>query len=315
MLWIRADGSPAIGLGHVKRCLVIAGVARRRNLDVTFVVSNENRMPLTFLREERFPFIEVPPLTDQWLDQLKDGDIVICDGYHLKDEIAAATRIPGIRVAAFDDLGEDLPPVDLLLMPSHTQQPTQRPSRTRVLTGPQIAPIAPEFVSLRRRRGDTADSLLVTLGSSDPSGLAPTVLAAIPSSSDVVLLLGPGMEDPGPAINPNFRTTRHEGNLARFFDDFDVVISAAGTTTWELLCMGIPTILVIAADNQRGVVDTAVSNGAALFGGDAQTIDSELPAALVRLEEGTCRRQLSTAALELVDGRGAGRIVETLLNY
>lgn len=315
-IWIRADASRSIGLGHIKRCLTIAEEARRRSIPVRFVISQDDETSLRLLEDAEFPVTQVPFQAYEWLADLQKGDLLLVDGYHLTKEIESATELEDVRVACFDDFDETLPPVDFLLMPSLTTARTARATRSQVLVGPRFAPVAPQFVSLRRPRWQTADSLVVTLGSSDPAGLAPIMLSTIASSPgawDVVLLVGPGMPEMPLPNSPRFSSTVHQGDIAPFFDRFDAAIAAAGTTTWELLCMGIPTVLIVSAENQRRVVQTAVSAGAALYGGDARTIARDLPAALVDLGDPACRRRLSIAGLELVDGRGAERIVEALL--
>lgn len=315
--WIRADGSRAMGLGHIRRCIPIADEARRRSVPVRFVVSEDADLAVRTVEEAALPISRVAAGTLDWIDHLQDGDMVLCDGYHLIDQIEAVTLASGIRVAAFDDFGRDMPPVDVLLMPSLAEDLMARPRRSRVLLGPQFAPVASDFMSFRRVRGRTGESLLVTLGSSDPAGLAPAILRAIASLQQrwrVVLLLGPGMGDMVLAEGDRISATRHEGEVAPFFDRFDAVVAAAGTTTWELLCMGMPTVLIVAADNQRAIAKTAAAAQAALLGGDAGSIEVDLPAALTRLLDEERRIRLSHAALELVDGRGAVRILDALLD-
>lgn len=315
-LWIRTDGSRSIGLGHIKRSLTVAEEARRHALQVTFVISEGDGLGLPILLAANFPVSKVPPLSHDWLAELRKGDILLFDGYRLTDQMDAATQTRGIFVVAFDDHGEEFPPVDLLLMPSLAARPASQPRPPRALIGPRYTPVAPQFTAFRRHRQNTIRSLLVTLGSSDPSNLAAPVLRAIASLKvtwEVVLLLGPGMDDVGLPANPRFSAIRCSGDIAPLFDRFDAAVSAAGTTTWELLCMGMPTTLVVAAENQRGVVQTAVSNEAALYGGDIETIDKDLPRALLDLASPDCCERLSSAALELVDGKGAERIVKALL--
>jgi spore coat polysaccharide biosynthesis predicted glycosyltransferase SpsG len=131
---------------------------------------------------------------------------------------------------------------------------------------------------------------------------------------EVVLLVGPGMEDPPLGAGSSVVFVRREGDLAPFFDSFDAVVAAAGTTTWELLCLGLPTILVQAVENQARVVATAVEAGAALFGGNAAALEATLGGALQQIRDRAVAASLSRAALQLVDGEGAERIVGTLFS-
>ena len=46
------------------------------------------------------------------------------------------------------------------------------------------------------------------------------------------------------------------------FDRADAAISAAGSTTWELLCLGIPTAIIPVAENQRLIAKTVTAREA-----------------------------------------------------
>lgn len=316
-LWIRTDASATIGLGHAKRCLAIAEEARRRRVEVAFVVSHDYEIATRVLQQAGFPVSGVPPETVLWLAQLQEGDVTLCDGYHLTSQIKAATETPGIRVAAFDDLGVELPRVDVLIRPGHTQELLPSPSGSSVLAGPQFAPVSAQFVARRRPRWKTSDSLLVTMGSSDPTRATPNVLATISATKeprwDVVLLVGPGMQPITLPADPRFSLLEHQEDIASHFDRFDMAVTAGGNTAWELMCMGLPIAIIQTAENQRQIIEAAVGAGAALYGGSADTVHERLPAALLELMDVSRRRDLSSRALELVDGKGPERIVKELL--
>ena len=40
-------------------------------------------------------------------------------------------------------------------------------------------------------------------------------------------------------------------NMAQLMADSDLAMGAAGATTWERCCLGLPTVLVVLADNQK----------------------------------------------------------------
>ena len=53
-------------------------------------------------------------------------------------------------------------------------------------------------------------------------------------------------------------------DLAAIMARADLVISAAGTSVWELCCIGVPMALIWAVENQRDGYDRVVAAGAAL---------------------------------------------------
>jgi UDP-2,4-diacetamido-2,4,6-trideoxy-beta-L-altropyranose hydrolase len=95
-------------------------------------------------------------------------------------------------------------------------------------------------------------------------------------------------------------------NLAGFFAQSDLQIGAGGGATWERCCVGVPTISVVTADNQRIVVDSLSANSAVV--GAECTKESIGRAVSELLESPERRAALSARARLLVDGLGAKRV-------
>ena len=91
----------------------------------------------------------------------------------------------------------------------------------------------------------------------------------------------------------------------------DLVISAAGTSVWELCCIGVPMALVWAVDNQREGYDRVVAAGAAIgLGGPGPGADEHAVDLLTRaLTDARVRADLVSAGHRVVDGLGAWRVV------
>jgi RimJ/RimL family protein N-acetyltransferase len=94
----------------------------------------------------------------------------------------------------------------------------------------------------------------------------------------------------------------------------DVALSAAGTTAWELACMGLPAAVVVLADNQRPIAEQLADAGAAVDLGPADAVTTERIAAEVEslCRDAPRRRAQSEAGRQLIDGRGAGRVVTVM---
>jgi ribosomal protein S18 acetylase RimI-like enzyme len=106
-------------------------------------------------------------------------------------------------------------------------------------------------------------------------------------------------------------------DLAALMSAHDLVISAAGTSVWELCCIGVPTAVVWVVDNQREGYDRVVGAGAAIgLGGPTLGADEgadECATGLLKtaLTDGRVLADLSTAGRRIVDGLGAWRVVAT----
>ena len=99
-------------------------------------------------------------------------------------------------------------------------------------------------------------------------------------------------------------------NMAALVTAADLAIGAAGVSAYERAVLGLPTILVTAADNQKGVCRMMATAGAAV---DAGCVDEQFPHRLKSLaaeilSDGVARRRMAEAAASLVDGRGPMRL-------
>ena len=104
-------------------------------------------------------------------------------------------------------------------------------------------------------------------------------------------------------------------HMARLTAEADIGIGAAGSSTWERCTLGLPSLMVVLADNQRAAAQTLAEREAALVV-DAEAADFDLAfdRALRRLTtDEALRRQLAAASAELCDGCGAPRVAEAFL--
>ena len=317
-LWLRADASATIGLGHLLRCVALAEEAVGRGIDVTFVVADD---PLAVAVASRhgYDVMPVPSGDRRWLESVNPDDVVVFDGYGFDTADHAAARSVAARTGAIDDLGSGRLDVDVLVNPSEVPDADDGAADgTVVLTGPRHALVRRAFTAARddrTGRHPATDRLLLAFGGTDAAGLAPTAVDALAGHCPfeaVTLLRGPGST---PFSRPHDRLDVVEDppEVASVFAEADAAVAAAGTTTWELLCVGVPTALVTVAGNQRLVARTAIAAGAALDAGEAASLASTLPHVVEQLADPTEQARLAEAGKDLVDGRGAARVLDALL--
>nr|WP_255426866.1 bifunctional UDP-2,4-diacetamido-2,4,6-trideoxy-beta-L-altropyranose hydrolase/GNAT family N-acetyltransferase [Pseudonocardia sp. C8] len=167
--------------------------------------------------------------------------------------------------------------------------------------------------------GAAGPRVLVVMGGTDAAGLLPRVVAALagagaPADVEVVVPEGRAVDLPtgGPA---RFRAIPPVPDLPAAMAETDLVVSAAGTTVWELCCVGVPMALVQAADNQADGYRAVVAAGAAAGLGGAGDLADPGPAAAVLhtlLTVPAHRAGLAARARGVVDGEGARRIVDAI---
>ncbi len=102
--------------------------------------------------------------------------------------------------------------------------------------------------------------------------------------------------------------------MAELMARADIAFGAAGTTTWERCCVGLPSIMAVLAPNQREIADGVSSEGAALLAGQASDIDvRRLANAYNQLkDDAALRASMSAQGMKLVDGLGCERVAEAM---
>jgi RimJ/RimL family protein N-acetyltransferase len=153
------------------------------------------------------------------------------------------------------------------------------------------------------------------MGGTDAGGFTPTILDLLARTGlplqVTAVTTGPAVVAPGrPAGKLDVTLVPPAEDVAALMVGHDLVLSAAGTSMAELFCLGVPTVLVCVADNQRPGYQRALDAGAAV---GIDPADAGRAVDLLRRVAGDAelRRTLSDTASRLVDGLGAWRIVRT----
>jgi spore coat polysaccharide biosynthesis predicted glycosyltransferase SpsG len=104
--------------------------------------------------------------------------------------------------------------------------------------------------------------------------------------------------------------------MAALMAKADLAIGAAGGTSWERCCMGLPTIMLCLADNQREIARTLQSAGAGLAANSAEEVAKLLTGLLQeRLEKGTMTGFLRTASVKaagVTGGKGCAILMQAM---
>ncbi|EME70302.1 spore coat polysaccharide biosynthesis protein [Paramagnetospirillum caucaseum] len=310
----RADASAAIGTGHVMRCLTLAGELARRGAQCLFAAA-----PGTEELVPALPYPVVPP------ERLPFGAaLAVVDHYGIGAAEEARIRGMSRAVMVIDDLPTRRHHCDLLLDQTHGRRAGEYrdlvPHGGIVLAGADYALLRPQFAEARpaslARRDGSLRRILVSLGGTDPDNVTLRVLDAIAASGlevavDVVMgAKAPHLETvlARAAAMAGARVLVGTGDMAGLMAGADLAIGAGGTTTWERCCLGLPTLMLVIADNQKDVVRLVSGAGAALEATPA-TIAGQLRHLAARPP---ILLSLSKAAAGLCDGLGAARTADAL---
>jgi spore coat polysaccharide biosynthesis predicted glycosyltransferase SpsG len=117
-----------------------------------------------------------------------------------------------------------------------------------------------------------------------------------------------------PAAGQRFDIIEPTDDLPKILAGADLVVSASGTSTWELLCLGLPAALVWVVDNQiQGYGRTVAHGYAAGLGRLGRLDDTAVDVLRDLLTSPGARAALAARAWSAVDGRGVERVADALL--
>jgi UDP-2,4-diacetamido-2,4,6-trideoxy-beta-L-altropyranose hydrolase len=338
-LIVRADADARIGLGHLVRSLALAHAWRDAGGAVVLATTTaSDEMPagvaIEGMRvvqlEARHPDPADLTAVAELVAAARDPWLVV-DGYHFDAAYTRALDQAGGRVLVIDDQADQ--PVyhaDALLNqnPEADALPYAFDAEPLRLFGPSYALLPRAFARWRDR--DPAipaepARLLITLGGARPGAVAAMIvrgcarfLARRPMRA--IVLAGPGTstaawaEAAAAALSGRLEIVSDPPDVAALMASADMAVSASGGTAWQLCFMGVPTLLTTVADNQSGIARWLDEAGCAVDLGPGRELgEAELGDALERLFcDQRARDRLSRRARELVDGRGAERVLAAL---
>lgn len=334
----RADASVSLGAGHVMRCLSLADALSRTGWQVAFACRAGTRTTVPLLERSAHEVLnldgdaaaEARVMAERWP---AGCDLLVVDHYRRDAEFEAACRPWARRILAIDDLAGRDHACDMLLDQTPGRIPDEYrqfvPRECRLLVGHDYALVRPEFFALRGRAllrtgARRIRRVLVALGATDPDNVAARVLDGIAASGcavEVDVVLGAAAphlaEIRRLALQGRVPVRVHVdvADMAALMAQADVAIGAAGTSSWERCCLGLPALLIIMADNQRDNAQALVDAGAARLLGRSSDLRAGTVAASFRglVDEPAACSRMSEAAARLCDGRGAMRVALAVL--
>ncbi|MCY0856218.1 glycosyltransferase [Cupriavidus sp. D39] len=171
----------------------------------------------------------------------------------------------------------------------------------------------PEFAvagqALRRGKGPVR-RILLFMGGMDQDNATSTALRGLRDIAkagvaiDVVLGAGAPHRDQVRALcenTPNARLHVQVDNMAELMASADLAIGACGSATWERCFLGLPTIAIVLADNQRRSAHDLAAAGYIVNLGDVATVTPEMvaQAATALMVDDAGRLALSSRTLGL----------------
>lgn len=253
-------------------------------------------------------------------------DWLIVDHYAIDHVWQSALSDCYRRLMVIDDLNDRSHLADLLLNQNYGVTYDDYHGRVKsvckMLTGTRYALLRPEFAiwrekSLARRDRPQLKNLLITLGGSDPDNITGQLLKSLKSASlfdDLYIRIIMGASalhltkvvQEAKTLPWKTEVLVNINNVAEVMVDADLAVGAAGATTWERCCLGLPTIQLVIAFNQQRVAEQLAQAGL------VKTVDNLASLPLLLADAPNWMVELSHKSAQICDGLGCQRVVAAM---
>lgn len=345
----RVDASLQIGTGHVMRCMTLAEMLKQRGAHIRFISRHMPEHLQQQLQSNGYELHMLPleESADQsrlahaaWLGTTQKIDVqasvevlsdthwdwLVVDHYALDAEWESRLREVAGKILAIDDLADRQHDCDMLLDQNyyadmHSRYSGKVPEYCRLLLGPRYALLREEFRDSRkelRSCREHVERILVCFGGMDAANYTSKAIAALaPIISKVHVDVVIGAKHPArefiraECLRLGFECHVQTTQMAQLMAQADLAIGAGGITTWERCCLGLPSITIAVAENQKAQLRDAAVAGL-LYMPDANEegslvgMDHHL---LSLLGNFSLRSLIFRNGLDAVDGKGTLRTV------
>ena len=265
------------------------------------------------------------------LDKVQPNWLIV-DHYAIDQQWQAELKPYYHKLMVIDDIADRQHLCDILLDQTYGDTPEKYaglvPQNCTLLMGTQYALLRPEFaqwreLSLKRREQIALNHLLITLGGIDVDNVTSAVLLALqscklPEKLKITVVMGANAphlqavtelaEQMSCELNLQVNIKVNVANMAELMANADLAIGGSGSTSWERCCLGLPTLVIVLAENQKGIAKNLKKAGAATV-----LEMNELDKFYTSFEDLMQNRQaITSASSNIVDGQGVARVIEKL---
>lgn len=335
---IRADGNEKIGSGHIMRTKSIATELKELGAKVLYALADERGKRLINNEFQSVVLSSNYECLDDEINALssvvKEQEIklILLDSYFVTPKYFKELKKLA-KVAYIDDLDAFAYECEALInygafFDKNEYKARQNLAKKHFL-GSEFAPLRAEFGSTQKSSKNTQKKqVLLTTGNTDLLGIMPRLLEAFLSDESLknlefLAISGAFNEHENKLLalsakHKNIKVLKNPENMAQIMAEADFVLSAGGSTLYELASLAKAVICFSIAANQNNIKSWAEA-GAMLYAGDAKADSHSVVARSVSLlksllNDENLAKTLGQKAHFFVDGKGAIRLAKELLN-
>lgn len=264
-LFIRADGSSKMGLGHLVRCTSL-GTILKDQFTITFVCREIPRQMEDELNQQEFSLVKIDR-EQEFFDRLSPDSTAVIDGYSFDSAYQKKIKAIGSLLVFIDDLHAGEFYADLIInhAPGINKSDYSAQPYTQFALGLDYVLLRPPFLeaagNLEVQQKKMAETILICFGGSDVKNLttrtAKLVLDFNPCKK-IIIITGSAysyQKELLHVIQNEKKIVHHHAlngdEMAAVFLESDVAIVPASGILFEALATGNVTISGTYIDNQQ----------------------------------------------------------------
>ena len=313
------EGGNPTGMGHVARCVNLAIELAARGVRSNFLI-NDDEAVRSRLEAESIEYT-VCPIKCSGAAKFADA-VVVIDTKKDLSALVKELKAAGKRVVAIENTTSE--EADAVIMPSPVFDGAYE--RDGFYAGAEFVIMGKNFIEVRGNAKppshDVPLRVLVTMGGADPNNLTEFVLEALidVKGIEVTAAVGPAakpsrrlsalMKERSGALNFITGVT----DLAPLMKRSHIAFTAVGTTIYELAYMGVPSVIIANYEDDADYLKIFEALGFCESLGFYKNVRGGEVVRAVRmfLKDQSLWKAMSRNAIELTDGKGAGRIADKI---
>lgn len=335
---IRADGNEKIGSGHIMRTKSIANELKGLGAKVLYALADERGKRLINNEFQSVVLSSNYECLDDEINALSSVikeqkiKLILLDSYFVTPKYFKELKKLA-KVAYIDDLDAFAYECEALIsygafFDKNKYKARQNLAKKHFL-GSEFAPLRAEFRKTQKSSKNTQKKqVLLTTGNTDLLGIMPRLLEAFLSDESLknlefLAISGAFNEHENKLLalsakHKNIKVLKNPENMAQIMAEADFVLSAGGSTLYELASLAKAVICFSIAANQNNIKSWAEA-GAMLYAGDAKADSHSVVARSLNLlksllNDENLAKTLGQKAHFFVDGKGAIRLAKELLS-
>lgn len=323
---IITEGNRETGFGHLTRSIALYQVFEERNIIPTIYLNGDETVS-PFLNDINFEMIDWIQNQDDLFRKIKDSDAIIVDSYQATKEFyETISKLTPIPVYLDDNVRLDYPSGIILngAINAESLLYNKRNDQTYLL-GTKYLPIRKEFWdAIERPSKFDIQNVLITFGGTDLNNLTVRILRLLlrnhPNFKKRIVVTNsfPTIAQIEEAKDSNTEIINSPTafEMLKLMYDSDLAICAGGQTLNELARVGVPTIAIAVADNQKNQLAGWVKEKflQAELSYDQPNLEHRLLLLISNLRKKQVRDAITKIGRQKIDGNGAKRVLQVIID-